>query len=98
MKDNITILCCCGAGICTSNYLKEEIEDRMKAENIKNVKVLICRVTDLEEQIGKADLVVTTVEIKAVEGTPMVRALGIMLDDAAAEKALNEIVSVVRSL
>ncbi|WP_110954370.1 PTS sugar transporter subunit IIB [Anaerosinus massiliensis] len=98
MKDNITILCCCGAGICTSNYLKEEIEDRMKAENIKNVKVLICRVTDLEEQIGKADLVVTTVEIKAVEGTPMVRALGIMLDDAAAEKALSEIVSVVKSL
>ena len=98
MKENTTILCCCGAGICTSNYLKEEIEDRMKAENIKNVKVIICRVTDLEEQIGNADLVVTTVEIHAIEGTPMVRALGIMLDDVAAEKALKEIVSIVKSL
>ena len=28
MKDKIKILCCCGAGICTSNYLKEDIEDQ----------------------------------------------------------------------
>lgn len=98
MKDNITILCCCGAGICTSNYLKEEIEDRMAAEKIKNVKVVICRVTDLEEQASKADLIATTVELHPVEGIPTVRALGIMLDDVAAEKALNEIVSIIKNL
>lgn len=98
MKDNINILCCCGAGIATSNYLKEEIEDRMKAEKIKNVKVKICRVTDLEEQVGNADLIATTVEMKNSYDVPMVRALGIMLDDDAAQKALDEIVSIVKSL
>ena len=98
MKDNITILCCCGAGICTSNYLKEEIEDRLKEEKIKNAKVVIARVTDLEEQAAKADVVVTTVEISPVEGIPTVRALGIMLDDVAAKKALDEIVAIIKSL
>lgn len=98
MKDHIKILCCCGAGICTSNYLKEEIEDRMKEEKFKNVKVVICRVTDLEDQVVDADLVATTVEIHPIEGVPMVRALGIMLDEVAAKKALDEIVSIVRNL
>lgn len=36
MKEKIKILCCCGAGICTSNYLREEIEDRIKKEEFKN--------------------------------------------------------------
>ncbi|MBP2032179.1 PTS system galactitol-specific IIB component [Clostridium algifaecis] len=98
MKDNIKILCCCGAGICTSNYLKEEIEDRMKQEKIKNVKVVICRVTDLEEQVGSADLIATTVELKNPSDVPMVRALGIMLDDNAAKKALDEITAIVKGL
>lgn len=98
MKDHINILCCCGAGIATSNYLKEEIEDRMREEKFKNVKVSICRVTDLEEQVGNADLVATTVEMKTIEGVPMVRALGIMLDDNAAKKALDEIVSIIKEL
>lgn len=98
MKEKVSILCCCGAGICTSNYLKEEIEDRMKEEGFKNVKVSICRVTDLEEEVGKADLIVTTVELKNNFDVPMVRALGIMLDDVAAKKALDEIVAVVKGL
>lgn len=98
MKDNTTILCCCGAGICTSNYLKEEIEDRMKQEKIKNVKVSICRVTDLEDKIGTADLIATTIEMKNPYDVPMVRALGIMLDDNAAKKALDEITEIVKGL
>lgn len=98
MKDKISILCCCGAGICTSNYLREEIEDRMKQEGFKGVKVSICRVTDLEEAVGKADMVVTTVELKNTFDVPMVRALGIMLDDVAAKKALDEIVAIVKTL
>ena len=98
MKDKVSILCCCGAGICTSNYLKEEIEDRMKQEKLKNVKVSLCRVTDLGEAAGSADLIVTTVELKNTFNVPMVRALGIMLDDAAAKKALDEIVAIVKGL
>lgn len=98
MKDKVSILCCCGAGICTSNYLKEEIEDRMKQEKLKNVKVSLCRVTDLGEATGSADLIVTTVELKNTFNVPMVRALGIMLDDAAAKKALDEIVAIVKGL
>lgn len=98
MKDKVSILCCCGAGICTSNYLKEEIEDRMKQEGLKNVKVSICRVTDLEEAAGNADLIATTVELKNTFKVPMVRALGIMLDDVAAKKALDEIVAIVKGL
>jgi galactitol PTS system EIIB component len=98
MKEKVSILCCCGAGICTSNYLKEEIEDRMKQEGFKNVKVTICRVTDLEDAVGKADMVVTTVDLKGSYDVPLVRALGIMLDDVAAKKALDEIVAIVKQL
>ncbi|VBB07270.1 phosphotransferase system eiib component type 2/3 [Lucifera butyrica] len=98
MKDKISILCCCGAGICTSNYLREEIGERMKQEGIKNVKVTLCRVNDVEEAIANADMMVTTVEMKANYPVPMIRALGIMLDDKAAKKALDEIVMEVRKL
>lgn len=96
MKDRIKIICCCGAGICTSNYLKEEIEDRLKKESIKDFDVVISKVSDLEESIQGADLLVTTVEIVKDYGLPQVRALGIMLDDEAAEKALSEIVGIVK--
>ncbi|WP_019552285.1 PTS sugar transporter subunit IIB [Propionispira raffinosivorans] len=98
MQEKVTILCCCGAGICTSNYLKEEIEDRIKAEGLKQVKVNLCRVSDLEEAINDADLLVTTVEIKSSYDIPMIRALGIMLDDKAAKKALDEIVDTVNKI
>ena len=98
MQEKVTILCCCGAGICTSNYLKEEIEDRIKAEGLKQVKVNLCRVSDLEEAINDADLLVTTVEIKSSYDIPMIRALGIMLDDKAAKKALDEIVDTVNRI
>jgi len=98
MQEKVTILCCCGAGICTSNYLKEEIEDRIKAEGLKQVKVNLCRVSDLEEAINDADLLVTTVEIKSSYDIPMIRALGIMLDDKAAKKALDEIVDAVNKI
>ena len=98
MQEKVTILCCCGAGICTSNYLKEEIEDRIKAEGLKQVKVNLCRVSDLEEAVNDADLLVTTVEIKSSYDIPMIRALGIMLDDKAAKKALDEIVDTVNKI
>lgn len=98
MKEKTSILCCCGAGICTSNYLKEEIEDRMKQEGFKHVKLTICRVTDLEDSVATADLIVTTVKIPNPYNVPMVRALGIMLDDVAAKKALDEIVEIVKNL
>ncbi|SEJ47718.1 PTS system, galactitol-specific IIB component [Propionispira arboris] len=98
MQEKVTILCCCGAGICTSNYLKEEIEDRIKAEGLKQVNVNLCRVSDLEEAINDADLLVTTVEIKSSYDIPMIRALGIMLDDKAAKKALDEIVDTVNKI
>lgn len=98
MKEKVTILCCCGAGICTSNYLREEIEDRIKQEGLKNVKVILCRVNDVEEAINNADLLVTTVEMKSDYPVPMIRALGIMLDDKAAKKALDEIIAEVRKI
>jgi len=98
MKERISILCCCGAGIATSNYLKEEIEDRMREEKFKNVKVSICRVTDLEDAIGDADLIATTVEMVNSYDVPMVRALGIMLNEVAAKKALDEIVEIIKKL
>jgi PTS system galactitol-specific IIB component len=98
MTDSVTILCCCGAGICTSNYLREEIEDRIKQEGLKNVKVVLCRVSDVEDAIDGADLLVTTVEMKATYSIPMIRALGIMLDDVAAKKALDEIVAEIQKI
>jgi PTS system galactitol-specific IIB component len=98
MKEKVTILCCCGAGICTSNYLKEEIEDRIKQEGLKNVKIVLCRVSDVDEAISGADLLVTTVEMKATYSVPMIRALGIMLDDKAAKKALDQIVDEVKKI
>jgi len=98
MKDKIKILCCCGAGICTSNYLKEDIEDRIKQEGFKNVKIEICRVSDLDDSIDGADLLVTTVQLKKTYPIPMVRALGIMLDDVAAKKALDEIVEEIKKI
>jgi len=98
MKNKVTILCCCGAGICTSNYLREEIEDRIKQEGLKNVKVVLCRVSDVEEAIVGADLLVTTVEMKGTYSVPMIRALGIMLDDNAAKKALDQIIDEVNKV
>ncbi|SHJ46199.1 PTS sugar transporter subunit IIB [Propionispora hippei] len=98
MKEKVTVLCCCGAGICTSNYLREEIEDRIKQEGLKNVKVILCRVNDVEEAINNADMLVTTVEMKADYPVPMIRALGIMLDDKAAKKALDEIIAEIRKI
>lgn len=99
MSKKVKILCCCGAGICTSNYLREEIEDRLKEEGLsKDVTVNLCRVTDVEETLagGSVDLLVTTVEMKGDYSVPMIRALGIMLDEAAAKKALDEIIDNVR--
>ncbi|WP_196591059.1 PTS sugar transporter subunit IIB [Pectinatus frisingensis] len=101
MGKKVKILCCCGAGICTSNYLREEIEDRLKEEGLsKDVVVNLCRVTDVEETItgGNIDLLVTTVEMKNDYPVPMIRALGIMLDEAAAKKALDEIMDNVRKI
>ncbi|SDN11225.1 PTS system, galactitol-specific IIB component [Dendrosporobacter quercicolus] len=98
MEKEVTVLCCCGAGICTSNYLREEIEERIKQEGLKNVKVVLCRVNDVEEAIVHADLLVTTVEMKAEYPVPMIRALGIMLDDAAAKKALDQIIAEIRKI
>jgi len=98
MKEKVTVLCCCGAGICTSNYLREEIEDRIKQEGLKNVKVILCRVNDVEEAINNVDMLVTTVEMKADYPVPMIRALGIMLDDKAAKKALDEIIAEIRKI
>jgi PTS system galactitol-specific IIB component len=98
MKEKVTILCCCGAGICTSNYLREEIEDRIKQEGLKNVKVVLCRVSDVDEAITGADLLVTTVEMKGTYPVPMIRALGIMLDDKAAKMALDQIVDEVKRI
>lgn len=98
MKDQIKILCCCGAGICTSNYLREEIEERVVQEGFKNVKVQLCRVNDVEDAISQADLLVTTVEMKKTYSVPLIRALGIMLDDKAAKKALDEIVDEINKI
>ncbi|MDQ0203695.1 PTS sugar transporter subunit IIB [Pectinatus haikarae] len=101
MSKKVKILCCCGAGICTSNYLREEIEDRLKEEGLsKDVTVNLCRVTDVEETLsgGSIDLLVTTVEMKGDYSVPMIRALGIMLDEAAAKKALDEIIDNVRTI
>lgn len=98
MKEKVTVLCCCGAGICTSNYLREEIEDRIQQEGLKNVKVVLCRVNDVEEAINNADMLVTTVEMKSNYSVPMIRALGIMLDDKAAKKALDEIIAEIRKI
>ncbi len=101
MSKKVNILCCCGAGICTSNYLKEEIEDRIKEEGLKkDVLVNLCRVTDVEDTIanGNIDLLVTTVEMKDDYPVPMIRALGIMLDEKAAKKALDEIIANVRKI
>ncbi|WP_196603225.1 PTS sugar transporter subunit IIB [Pectinatus haikarae] len=101
MSKKVKILCCCGAGICTSNYLREEIEDRLKEEGLsKEVTVNLCRVTDVEETLsgGSIDLLVTTVEMKGDYSVPMIRALGIMLDEAAAKKALDEIIDNVRTI
>lgn len=97
MNEKIKIVCCCGAGICTSNYLKEEIEDRLKAEGFKNVQVVISKVNDLEEALVGADLMATTVELQKDYGIPQVRALGIMLDDDAAKEALDNIVNILKS-
>ncbi|MBF7097480.1 PTS sugar transporter subunit IIB [Alkalibacter mobilis] len=96
MRDATKIVCCCGAGICTSNYLREEIEDRLKAEGFKNVKVQISKVNDLEEAVVGADLLATTVELQKDYGIPQVRALGIMLDDNAAKEALDNIVDILK--
>lgn len=99
MSKKVNILCCCGAGICTSNYLREEIEDRIKQEGLsKNVSVTLCRVTDVDEIIGTANLLVTTVEMKKDYPVPMIRALGIMLDDKAAKKALDEVIKEVQKI
>lgn len=98
MKEKVTILCCCGAGICTSNYLKEEIEDRIQQEGLKNVTLRLCRVNDVEEAINGADLLVTTVEMQGSYPVPLIRALGIILDEAAATKALDEIIAEVRKI
>ncbi|WP_196594506.1 PTS sugar transporter subunit IIB [Pectinatus sottacetonis] len=101
MGKKVKILCCCGAGICTSNYLREEIEDRVKEEGLnKNVSVNLCRVTDVDETLatGNIDLLVTTVEMKNDYPIPMIRALGIMLDENAAKKALDEIIANVRKV
>lgn len=97
MNDRIKIVCCCGAGICTSNYLREEIEDRLKAEGFKNFQVVISKVNDLEEAVVGADLLATTVELQRDYGIPQVRALGIMLDDDAAKEALDNIVNILSS-
>ncbi|HAE61280.1 MAG TPA: PTS sugar transporter [Eubacteriaceae bacterium] len=96
MRDAVKIVCCCGAGICTSNYLREEIEDRLKEEGFKNVKVQISKVNDLEEAVVGADLLATTVELQKDYGIPQVRALGIMLDDNAAKEALDNIVDILK--
>ncbi|TCS80543.1 PTS sugar transporter subunit IIB [Pectinatus cerevisiiphilus] len=101
MSKKVKILCCCGAGICTSNYLREEIEDRLKEEGLsKDVSVTLCRVTDVEETLasGNMDLLVTTVEMNGDYSVPMIRALGVMLDDAAAKKALDEIMDNVKKI
>lgn len=101
MSKKVNILCCCGAGICTSNYLREEIEDRLKQEGLsKDVSVNLCRVNDVDETLaaGNIDLLVTTVEMKDNYPIPMIRALGIMLDDAAAKKALDEIIANVNTI
>lgn len=98
MSRRIKIVCCCGAGICTSNYLREEIEDRLKNEGFKNVEIVISKITDLEEAIVGADLLATTVELQKNYGLPQVRALGIMLDDKAAKKALDEIIAEVKKI
>jgi galactitol PTS system EIIB component len=99
MSKKVKILCCCGAGICTSNYLREEIEDRIKQEGLsKDVSVALCRVTDVDEMISTVDLLVTTVEMKNEYPIPMIRALGIMLDDKAAQKALDEVIDEVRKI
>ena len=58
----------------------------------------ICRVSDLEDSIDGADLLVTTVQLKKTYPIPMVRALGIMLDDVAAKKALDEIVEEIKKI
>lgn len=95
----VKILCCCGAGICTSNYLREEIEDRIKEEGLsKDVSVTLCRVTDVDELVGGVDLLVTTVQMDKTYPVPMIRALGIMLDDTAAKAALDAIVKEVRNV
>ena len=98
MGKHVKILCCCGAGICTSNYLKEEIEDRLKADGLnKEVSVQLCRVTDVDDALenGGIDFLVTTVQIDKTYPVPVIRALGIMLDEAAANKALDEIIQQV---
>ncbi len=98
MGRRIKIVCCCGAGICTSNYLREEIEERLKEEGFKNVEIVISKITDLEEAIVGADLLATTVELQKNYGLPQVRALGIMLDDKAAKEALDQVVAEVKKL
>ena len=97
MERGVKIVCCCGAGICTSNYLREEIVDRLKEEGYKGVNVVISKVTDLDESLEGADLLATTVELHKDYGLPQVRALGIMLDDDAAKQALDNIVDILKN-
>lgn len=56
------ILCSCGTGVATCSFISSEIEKFLKENNI-DVEVVSCRISDIEEHYGEADLIISTSQL-----------------------------------
>ena len=65
------ILCSCGTGVATCNFIASELEKFLKDNDIE-AEVLNCRMSDIEKCCQEADLIVSTCQLPPGVGRPRV--------------------------
>lgn len=75
------VIVACGGGIATSTIIADKVSELLKEANIEN-SVTQCTLSELYHEVGKADLVVTSMKVDSdlgvptVLGTPLLTGIG----------------------
>jgi len=71
------ILVACGTAIATSTVVAKKLEEKMKARGI-DVKIDQCKASEVGSRAAQYDLIVSTTEVDATGGKPLVRTLSFL--------------------
>lgn len=72
-----TVVIACGTGVATSTVVNEALVELLKENNIK-VNIIQCKVSEIQGNVDRADLILTSMKIKRDYGVPMLTALPIL--------------------
>ena len=74
-KDLRTIVIACGTGAVTSAIIKDAVTEILSRHEIQ-ANIIKCRFSEIDQYLGLADLVITSVALRETAGKPVISAAG----------------------